>query len=220
MILNESLDFYNRLAYQIISEKAPTLITDGKSIIEINPDRYARAGLKMFKISWAEEVDRLKKLTEVYQTDTGYLLNDFNGCWIYLEEGNLENDFTISGTPSAIPGNFMGLSLESAEMTRSFEVWAILGFSITMGTLKDGFIVLQNKDGFGVSLMKPLTCPHLFFNPSMTFFNGKENLSIIEKIRKANISIAEEITHFNKDGIVDNIIIRDPGGYGFFIFSD
>ncbi len=54
----------------------------------------------------------------------------------------------------------------------------------------------------------------------MTFFNGKDNLNLIAKIREAGIPITEEITHFNKENIVDNIIIRDPGGYGFFIFSD
>jgi len=54
----------------------------------------------------------------------------------------------------------------------------------------------------------------------LTYFNGKQNLEVIEKIRNNAIPITEEITHFNKEGIVDNIIIRDPGGYGFFIFSD
>lgn len=46
------------------------------------------------------------------------------------------------------------------------------------------------------------------------------NLAVIKKIRELNIPIVEEISTFNKEGIVDNIIIRDPGGYGFFIFSD
>jgi hypothetical protein len=54
----------------------------------------------------------------------------------------------------------------------------------------------------------------------MTYFNGGNNMAVIGKIRSARIPIAEEITHFNKEGIVDNIIIRDPGGYGFFVFND
>ena len=45
-------------------------------------------------------------------------------------------------------------------------------------------------------------------------------MEVIGKVRELGIPIAEEITHFNKEGLVDNIIIRDPGGYGFFIFSD
>ena len=52
-------------------------------------------------------------------------------------------------------------------------------------------------------------------------FNGKENNpKVIQNIRNVGIPIAEEITTFNKEGIVDNIIIQDPGGYGFFIFND
>lgn len=43
---------------------------------------------------------------------------------------------------------------------------------------------------------------------------------MIEAVRKAGIPITEEITHFNSEGIVDNIIIRDPGGYGFYVFND
>ena len=69
--------------------------------------------------------------------------------------------------------------------------------------------------------MNPLMCPHLFFNPSLTYFNGKENNpKVIKRLRELKITITEEITHFNDKGIADNVIICDPGGYGFFIFND
>ena len=58
------------------------------------------------------------------------------------------------------------------------------------------------------------------YNPSLTYFNGGKNLPVIAAIREAGIPITEEITHFNEDGIVDNVILRDPGGYGFYIFND
>ena len=64
------------------------------------------------------------------------------------------------------------------------------------------------------------SCPHLFFNPSLTYFNSGRNPEVIAGIRAAGIPISEEITIFNKEGRVDNIIIRDPGGYGFFLFND
>ena len=32
--------------------------------------------------------------------------------------------------------------------------------------------------------------------------------------------ITEEITCFNSEGIADNVVLRDPGGTGFFIFND
>jgi hypothetical protein len=89
-----------------------------------------------------------------------------------------------------------------------------------MGNYEKPYMSLD-LDGFSINLMKPNICPHLFFNPSFTFFNGKEgNPKVIAKVRELGIPIAEEITHFNKEGIVDNIIIRDPGGFGFFLFND
>ena len=54
----------------------------------------------------------------------------------------------------------------------------------------------------------------------MTYFNGGKNLPNIGKMREAGIEFAEEITHFSSDGVADNVIIRDPGGLGFFIFND
>ena len=218
--LEESVNFYKKLDYEFISETNPTLMSDGKVVVEINPDRIARAGVKIFKESWTKEVEQLKEFTTVFKIENGHLLNDLNACWIYLIEDSLDHDHQLVDSSSAVPGNFMGLSLESANMSQSLEIWSVLGFSITMGSVDSGFIVIQNEEGFGISMMHPLNCPHLFFNPSMTFFNGENNLEVIEKIRDLNIPITEEITVFNKEGIVDNIIIRDPGGFGFFIFSD
>ncbi|MBT7993740.1 MAG: hypothetical protein HN691_02595 [Bacteroidetes bacterium] len=121
--------------------------------------------------------------------------------------------------PSAL-GNSAGLSLETMDMELSFEIWQKLGFSTSMGSLGEGWISLKNTDNLTISLMRPLACPHLFFNPSLTYFNGEKNMEIIDHIRKIKIPITEEITYFNKENIADNIIIRDPGGLGFFLFND
>lgn len=219
--LEKSLDFYQKLNYKVFSESNPTLLTDGKFVIEINPDRFARAGLKMFQSNWESEVLALKKLTEVTSIENGYMLGTPTGTRIYLmnEESNI--DFTPSEMPLGMTGNFAGLSLETTDMGQSAAIWEVLGYEKTMGSIEKGWIAFSNKSGIDVSLMKPNSCPHLFFNPSLTFFNGKiNNPKIIQNIRNAGIPITEEITVFNKEGIVDNVIIRDPGGYGFFIYND
>lgn len=218
--MEESMDFYSKLNYELVSKAKPVLFSDGKFLIEINDERVARAGVKMYKGSWTEEVASLKELTQVYETEDGFALNDFNGCWIYLVEGELGVETKLSGESTGLSGNFMGLTLEAANMNKSVEIWSALGFEIAMGTVEQGFVQMQHENGFGVAMLKPLVSPHLFFNPSLTFFNGENNLALIEKIRALDISITEEITIFNKEDIVDNIIIRDPGGLGFFIFSD
>ena len=218
--LAESIAFYEKLNYTLVSAANPSILADESVIIEINPDRFARPGLKLYKDAWAAEVALLKEKTTIHKIDNGYLLNDLTGCWIYLMEQTFAFEKAKEGKEKATPGNFAGLSLEASDMEKSLEIWQLLGFKANSTAPNQSYTVLQNEEGFYVSLMKPLTCPHLFFNPSLTYFNGKDNLSIIEKIRAAAIPIAEEVTHFNKEGIVDNIIIRDPGGYGFFIFND
>lgn len=218
--LDQSLNFYRKLNFKILSDKNPSLVSDGKFIIEINPDRFARAGIKLYHNNWTSSVDQLKKLTNVISIENGYLLSDPSGTWIYLMEGNFNQKFKLEEIQGSTLGNFAGLSLETTDIHKSIQLWELLGFYKTMGSIEQGWIAFENQDKMGVSFMQPNSCPHLFFNPSMTFFNGKNNLAVIEKIRQLEIPITEEITHFNQDGIVDNIIIRDPGGYGFFIFSD
>ena len=217
--LRESLSFYQKLDFTVLSESNPTLVSDGSVVIEINPDRFARAGVKLYRKTWSDVVTALKsKSIVILHQDNGYLLADSSGMWIYLVDGELEVD--LENVSASILENYAGISLETIDMKGSIALWEILGFQHEMGGAEQGWATYKNEDGMSISFMKPNNCPHLFFNPSLTYFNGKRNLGIIEKIRNKDITITEEITHFNKEGIVDNIIIRDPGGYGFFIFSD
>jgi len=220
--LNTSIEFYEKLNFKILS-KSPTIVTDGKILIEINPDRLARAGMKLYRESWDLTVSKLEQITEVHHTKEGYLFGDGTGTWVYLIENQAPaaaNAFKVKEN-FGILGNAAGLSLESSDMNYAAKIWQILGFRKTAGDFSQGWISFENNDGMTVSLMKPGSCPHLFFNPSLSYFNGKEeNPKVISKIRKLSIPITEEITVFNEEEIVDNIIIRDPGGLGFFIFND
>ena len=112
------------------------------------------------------------------------------------------------------------MSLESFDIHKSSSIWKCLGYREDAGNLDHGWISFKNEYEQGVSLMSPGACPHLFFNPSFTFFNGGKNHEVIEKVKGLGIAITENITIFNENGDVDNIIIRDPGGFGFFVFND
>jgi hypothetical protein len=216
--LDSSIDFYLKLGFKQISEK-PFFMTDGKAFVEINPDRYSRSGFKFYKETWKDEIDKLRSITQVVSIKDGYLISDGNGVWIYLIEAIPEVEFSEEEVSFSVLGNYMGISLESIDPKKSLEIYQAIGFELVFGTLVGGFFSLTFH-GFTISVMKALSCPHLFFNPSLTYFNGKNNPIIISKIRSLKIPITEEINHFNKEGIVDNIIIRDPGGLGFFIFND
>lgn len=218
--LDDSLDFYKKLKFKVISNENPTIVTDGKAVIEINPDRFARAGLKIFKSTWESEIRNIEKQTALIKKENEFLLSDPNGVRISLIEGKSPISIQREETSFGATGNFHGVNIETTDIAKTARFWKDLGFAAQMGSEEDGFISTISEDGLGVALMAARNCPHLFFNPSMTYFNGKQNLDVIQSIRDAGIPITEEITYFNKEGLVDNIIIRDPGGYGFFLFND
>ena len=215
---DQSIDFYHRLGFRQISE-TPILFTDGIALIEINPDRYARAGVKLYGERWHDHQALIELLTPVTKTSDGYLFADPSGVYVYWAEETPSIEFTPESQCFSTLGNFAGLSLETSDMQRSAVLYETLGWKVSGGSAEGGYLALD-LDGFGISLMRPQTCPHLFFNPSMTYFNSGKNPEVIAKLRELDIPLTEEITHFNPEGIVDNVIIRDPGGYGCFVFND
>ena len=216
---HESSTFYTKLNFQEILG-TPKVFTDGKFLIEINTDKHARIGIKTINKSWKDEIGLLPENHPSFKIENGYLIRDNNSVWIYLIEGDdIEIEQKKENAVSYL-GNFMGISVETTSFEASIIFWKILGFVQVSGSADQGWIVLANSDGFAVSFMLPLSCPHSFTTPSMTFFNGENNLKNIAKIKSANIPIKEEITHFNSNNIVDNVIIQDPAGYGIFVFND
>ncbi len=219
--LKESLEFYEKLSFKVISKSNPTIVTDGKAIIEINPDRHARAGIKLFKDDWSDDVKRLPESASIVSMEDGYLVSDVSGLWIYLINGVFMPKSVFSNDiSSSTLGNYAGISIETVGFQRTLDLFTALGFKTSGGGIEQGWQSLKNADGMVVSLMKPFVCPHLFFTPSLTYFNGENNLGIIEAVKSFHIPVVEEITYFNKNGDVDNIIIKDPGGLGVFLFND
>lgn len=219
--LDKSLDFYKKLNYHQMTFGNHHIVTDGKVFIEINPERTARPGVIFYGTLEHIDTHWLAQHTVGNTKDGKIILRDPNGVWVYFANENEKLELPQVGEQFGFTGNFSGMSIESSVVGQTLAFWQALGFQLTAGSEEAGWLSLTNADHFTVSIMKPLVCPHLFINPSMTFFNGKEgNPECIRKIRAAGIPIMEEITVFNKNGDVDNIIIQDPGGYGFFVYND
>lgn len=217
--LQESIDFYQSLEFKQ-DVKFPQAFHESGQVIFINEERTARPGLRFYEHSWNSIIAKIEKLCKVHKVKDGYAFADPSNSWVYLLESEPPL-LTETKTPTkSILGNFAGLSLESGNIEQSLKIYEILGFQKTMGGIDQGWIGLENEAKMGIGLMIPNNCPHLFFNPSFTYFNGGRNEEIIPKIIEKRISITEKITVFNKDNKVDNVIIRDPGGFGFFIFND
>lgn len=218
--LKKSIEFYKALNYKVLENDSITLVTDGTHVIEIDPDRYTRAGITFYGKDWSKEVEQLKTTFAVIKKDNSTTTLSPSGVTVVLKSIEDYPTFELPQECAVVPGNPSGLSLESFYFDKSLEFWAVFGYNITMGKKEGGWVALSNETSVGIGLMVYYMCPHLFFNPSFTFFNSGKNPEIIQKIRDLEIPISEEITFFNKEGNVDNIIIRDPGGFGFFIFND
>lgn len=152
-----------------------------------------------------------------------FLVSEPSNTWIYLlkQARNLPDIF--AEVDSSHLGHFAGLSLETTNIALSLKIYQALGYVVMMGDEKSGFVQLSvpDENAPGIALMKANSCPHLFFNPSLTYFNGKKrNPKIIQHLGELKVPLVEEITHFNQEGLVDNVLIRDPGGLGIFVFND
>lgn len=219
--IEESSRFYTELGFTTVDkDKNSETISDGKIIIRINSDIYTRPGIKLISTDWTNTIINLKKITKVVKADNGHILSDPSGIIIRLEQTNSMPQYNLPTESSSELGNCAGISLECLNTDLAIQIWETIGFKMVTGSPENGFVILANDNGDGISIMQYGACPHMFFNPSVTYFNGKNNIDIINNIRDKKITITEEITHFNKQNIADNIIIRDPGGIGFFIFND
>jgi hypothetical protein len=165
-------------------------------------------------------VRELARLAPVLPIERGYVVGAPSGVWVYLLEGEAPGQVPPGNESTSVLGRFAGLSIETLDPGRSTAFWQQLGFSPSAGSVEQGWLSLQEAGGFTLSLLRALNCPHLFPNPSLTYFNSENNLAAIAQIRALGIPIAEEITVFNTEGIVDNILLRDPGGLGCFVFND
>src|SRR5688572_4730726 len=107
--LERSKAFYQSLGFQSIAHESLTLYTDGKVLIRINPERTARAGIRIYQDDWHDEVGQLKQHAVVHEKDGVFVLADPGNSWIYLETGATPVDFTPAEQSTSALGNSMGI---------------------------------------------------------------------------------------------------------------
>jgi len=218
--LPSSLTFYQQLKFKSVDGPLQNLFSDGALIIELDESAYARPSLKLYKENWDNEMAQLKGFAKYVALEDNILVAAPSGMWVHLFQMSNDSAFILPAKVDSVLGSFAGISLESIDLDASISFWNLFGFKIVSGSSEQGWVSLKAADSMVLSIMKANSCPHLFFTPSLTFFNGKENLDIIERIKKIPIDITQEVTVFNDEGIVDNVILTDPGGLGFFVFND
>ena len=184
--LNQSIVFYEKLGFKIQTLGTRIIALDAQSCIEINPERTARVCIQQHQSNWNKTLLNLKSHTPIIKTKKGYLITDHNGIWIKLIVETWDEKITSLNYKSLL-GNYAGVCIETLEVSKSYEFWNLLSFSSKSKDFSKGWIEMKSEVGDSISLIKAQQCPHLFFNPSMTYFNGSHNLEIIESIKKLKL---------------------------------
>lgn len=193
----ECIAYYTQLGFDLCDEQGVYLAKEKRFSVILNPKINSQVALHIYE----------SKKTESLISPSGVLVHLFEH----------ESPYSLGGKFSIL-GNYSGVSLETNSLEDSFTFWRQLGFEGSF-TPSPGWIELQ-KNGQQLSIQKSKLCPHVFHNPSLTFFNGQKNQEIIQKIKLAKLPIDEEVRFSQQEEIAQNIILRDPGGIGFFIFND
>ncbi|MBK7428410.1 MAG: hypothetical protein IPI60_16040 [Saprospiraceae bacterium] len=136
--LEASLDFYRRLNFQEVDGQ-PNVFTDGKVCIEVNPDRYARSGIKIFREDWSQVVNALSSLAYVMKINEGYLLSDPSGVWIYLLEKAAPFATVSVENKESVLGNYAGICLETIDVAKAVSIYEAIGFKLTAGSAEGGY---------------------------------------------------------------------------------
>lgn len=210
--LAASKSFFSKAGWKDVSTDTQTLYQDGDQFVRINTAVHVRPGL----VIQASENENRPAIFQKIGDE--WIAACPSNIWVYWEN---ESQVYPEQSVQSHLGNLAGLTIETLKMTESLTFYTQLGFQVTGGDAAHGFVSMKHDCGFGLTLLKAGMCPHLFLNPSISYFNGKEgNPVVIEKIRQENLTILQEVDHFNENNIVDNLILREPGGMGFFIFND
>lgn len=213
--LETSLTYYRRLGFtRLETESSGAWLSDGAVNIWIDPARHARTALVLFVDDPAAVAAGCSGPTLAMGDDV--LCGDPNGVKVLLRRGSAP---TPQGEP-ALTGRFAGLSIEAVDPAATVAFWQSLGFTVAAGGADQGWTQLARDGSCGISVMGMNMCPHLFPNPGLTYFNSGGNPALIARMRDVGVPLAEEITAFNDAGDVDNVILVDPGGTGFFVFND
>ena len=199
------------------------VFSDLNQDIFLNFDPTSRLGFIVFVPDLGLVESRLSKSHPIMSIENGFRTVDPNGIPILLRSMDTLPEIDRSEvTEKNMCGNYFGIGIESMKFEETINFWNLFGYtSKNEYDGSAGYFIMNKINGSDLTLFQPGTCPHAFYNPSLTYFNGKEgNPIVIANLRKAGVHIAEEITVFNSLGEVDNIIIRDPGGLHAFIFND
>jgi hypothetical protein len=215
--LEVSATFLSRLGFEPVSPKS-NLMTDGAAVVDVDTSPRARAGVRLWRGALGREADAILERHGAVAFEGGQLMAAPSGVPVWVMDGpgpELE-----LGRIGALLGTFAGISMETPSLSRSAAFWSgLLDARVAAGGADQGWLTLRRDGMEDLSIMGPLACPHSFANPSLTYFNGERNTDVIRAVRALGIPVFEEVGG-TESTPAENVILREPGGLGFFVFND
>ncbi len=207
----------SRLGFEPVAPGA-SLMTDGAAVIDMDTSPRARAGVRVWRGALAGEVEATLELHGAAAFEGGQLVTAPSGVPVWVMDG--VGPAHELGRLGSLLGTFAGISIETPNLSRSVAFWSgLLDAQVAAGGIDQGWLTLRRDGMEDLSFMGPLACPHSFANPSLTYFNGDRNADVIRAVRAREIPVFEEVGG-TESTPAENIILREPGGLGFFVFND
>ena len=120
-----SKSYYESLGFQILEMEKKAYALSSQVIMEIDPKRTARAGVKIYEADVEDLRSKFSRTAKIHEYDQGFLLSDPSNVWIYVEDTKLPEAIKKAGQ-AELMGNFAGMSLETTDIHRSIEIWSCL----------------------------------------------------------------------------------------------
>lgn len=219
--INRVSAFYDKIGFKNALNNQ-IYVTDNQSVIKLNSSNSTRVCIELY----TDNSPKIRELLmpSIFEKDSSYVTSDPNGVLIdVFDIADYPNLTFPDNSDTSLLGNYAGIGIETLKMKESVDFYVMLGYN-SPGELNgsESYLTLQNDELPPLTLFKMGMCPHSFYNPSLTFFNGKEqNPILIKKMKELGITFTEEVTVFSKDSTqLENVIVEDGGGLHFFVFND
>jgi hypothetical protein len=198
----------------IASDDESTLLTDGNLYFDLRRAEKNKTMLSycVHDVTNAVEMAQNLEIDIVEKSPHHVIVREPNGLLILLAGPDVVSLRDFEKKPSSLCGTFYEASLETNDVDRSIVWWQNVGFKVTAHkdtwcTLDDGKIM--------IGLYKKGNCPHLFRNPSLTYFEPDMGERIAE-LKKEGIQFLQEEKEIGMKG---HAIAESPDGQYFFLFS-
>lgn len=207
--------FLDMLGFTVMASDDPsTLLTDGNLYFDL---RRAKKNATMLSycvndIANAVEMAHNLEIDIAEQSPHHAILREPNGLMILLAGPEVVSLNVREIAPPSIAGTLDELSLETDNMERSILWWQNVGFKVltrqqTWCTLDDGNIKIGLYDK-GI-------CPHVFRNPSLTYFES-DMAERIARLKKRGMTFAQEEKEIGMKG---HAVAESPDGQYIFLFT-